>query len=216
MPWFLYLLNAFELLACVIGFLYWKKIKETYWKWFPIYLGVIVLTEIIGEYFLFVRDDLQTNTIIYSYFGIPIEFLFFYWLFHQNFRKTSNYKWPLISATIYIISLVVDLSYISKIEIYFESFSYTIGCILLLVLLLIYFSGFIRGSEIINYKSSMMFWVSVGIMVFYIGTMPFYAFRTKLFAEYEKFFYIYWYIQFGLNYLMYLFFTISFIWGKPK
>ena len=216
MPWYTYLLNVLELSACVVGFLYWKKIKGTYWKWFPVYLAIIVITEIIGEYLLFARNDLQANIIIYSYFGIPIEFLFFYWLFLQKFKKTSKYKWPLISAIIYIISLVVDLSYISKIEFYFESFSYTIGCILLLVLLLIYFSGFIRSNEIINYKSSMMFWVSVGIMVFYIGTMPFYAFRAKLYAEYEDFFYIYWYIQFGLNYLMYLFFMISFIWGKPK
>lgn len=216
MPWFIYTLNAFELMACIVGFMYWQKIRDAYWKWFPVYLGVIVLIEMTGEYMLHVKKDLSANIAIYSFFGIPLQFFFLYWLFYQQFKKTSNSNWPLISAVIYLAALITDLSYISGIEFYFESFSYTIGCTLLLALLFIYFFRFIKSDEIIGYKNNMMFWVSIGVLAFYIGTMPFYAFRKKLYVEFENFFYIYWYIQFGLNYLMYLFFIFSFIWGKPK
>lgn len=209
-------LNILELSACIVAFLYWNKIKNTYWKWFPVYLAVIVLTEIAAEYLLHVKKDLASNIAIYSYFGIPLQFFFFYWLFYQQFRNTKNSKWPLISAATYFVCLVADLLYISKIKYYFESFSYTIGCIFLLILILIYFTRFTRSDEIIKYKSSMMFWVSIGVILFYIGTMPFFAFRTALYRQYPDFFYIYWYIQFGLNYLMYLLFIVSFVWGKPK
>ncbi len=213
---FIIVLNVLELFACLVGFLYWNKIKNTYWKWFPIYLATIVLTEITGEYLLHVEKDLATNIAIYSYFGIPLQFFFFYWLFYQQFKNTKNSKWPLISAAIYLICLIADLFYISKIKFYFESFSYIIGCIFLLILLLMYFTRFTRSDEIIRYKSSMMFWVCVGLMLFYIGAMPFFAFRTALYKQYNDFFYVYWYVQFGLNYLMYLLFIVSFIWGKPK
>jgi hypothetical protein len=62
----------------------------------------------------------------------------------------------------------------------------------------------------------MMFWVCLGLMLFYIGTIPFFAFRKVLYVEHRDFFYVYWYIQFGLNYLMYLLFILSFVWGRPK
>jgi hypothetical protein len=216
MSWYIIVLNLLELLASLTGFIFWKKIKDTHWRWFPVYLGIIFLTEIVGEYFLFVRGDLSTNIAVYSYFGIPLQFFFFYWLFHQELKKTKKSVWPLVSAAIYLISLVADLAYISSIKFYFESFSYIIGCIFLLVLLFIYFTRFTKSDEIINYRTSMMFWISLGLMLFYIGTIPFFAFRKVLYVEHKELFYVYWYVQFGLNYLMYLFFTISFIWGKPK
>lgn len=216
MSWFIIILNMLELLACVTGFIFWNKIKSTYWKWFPVYLALIVLTEITGEYFLHIQGNLQLNIAVYSYFGIPLQFLFFYWLFYWQFKNSNKGKWPLISAAIYLISLLADLLYISKIRFYFESFSYIIGCLFLLVLILIYFTRFIKSDEILKYKSSMMFFVCIGLMVFYVGAMPFFAFRKALYVNHKDFFYLYWYIQFGLNYMMYLLFIVSFIWGKPK
>ena len=209
-------LNVLELAACVVGFIFMKKIKHSYWKWFAFYLAIIFLTEITGEYLLFVKQDLQGNIAVYSYFGIPLQFFFFYWIFYQQFKKSNKSKWPLISAAIYLVSLIADLLYISKIEFYFESFSYVIGCIFLLVLILVYFTRLIKSDEILHYRSSMMFFVCLGIMVFYVGAMPFFAFRNALYVHNNNLFYIYWYIQFGLNYLMYLLFIVSFIWGKPN
>jgi hypothetical protein len=210
------ILNILELAACVTGFYYWKKIKDTYWRWFPVYLGIIFITEMACEYFLQVKHNLPLNIAIYSYFGIPIQFFFFYWLFFKQFTGTNISKWPLISAAVYFIALVADLAYISNIPFYFESFSYIIGCIFLLGLLIAYFARFAGSDEIINYRSSMMFWTCLGLILFYVGSMPFYAFRNKLYVEYKDLFYVYWYIQYGLNYVMYLLFIVSFIWGKPK
>lgn len=216
MTWFIIVLNILELSACITGFLYWNKIRHTYWKWFPVYLAIIFLIEITGEYFLHVRNDLRVNIILYSYLGIPLQFFFFYWIFYRQFVKTRLAIWPLISAAIYFICLVADLPYLSKINFYFESFSYIMGCIFLLILLLIFFSRFIRSDDILHYRTSIMFWVCLGLLLFYVGCMPFFAFRKVLYNDYRDFFYIYWYVQFCFNYLMYLLFIIAFIWGKPK
>ena len=213
---FILILNFLELASCITGFLYWNKIKDTYWKWFPVYLGIIFLTEIAGEYFLFVKDDLVTNIAIYSYFGIPLQFLFFYWIFYKQFTGTKFNALTLIAVILYLVALVADISYIGKIQFYFESFSYVIGCLLLMIILIVFFIRFVNSNDIIHYKSSIIFWVSLGLLLFYIGTMPFFAYRTKMYNEIRELFFRYWYLQFGLNYLMYLFFMLSFICGKTK
>jgi hypothetical protein len=216
MRWQIIILNILELAACLTGFLYWRKLKHSFWKWFPVYLAVIFLTEISAEYFLYARKDLSTNIDIYSYWGIPVQFFFFFWIFWKSYQGSDKKKWPLIAAIIYMGALVTDLFYVSKVKFFFESFSYTIGCLFILILVLIFFFGFTRSNEIINYRSSMLFWVSAGLLLFYIGTMPFFAFRKRLYVDHKDLFYLYWYVQFALNYLMYSFFISSFIWGKPK
>jgi hypothetical protein len=211
-----YGLNFFELAACITGFMFWNKLKKSYWKYFPIYLAVILLTEIAGKFILLVVKDSSLNTALYSYFGMPVQFFFFFWLFYRYFKNTSKNKWPLFSAIIYFICAVIDLIYAGKMNFFVEAFSYTVGNLLLLVLILMFFIEFINTEEILRYRSSMMFWVCLGLMVFYIGSMPFYGLRNTLFKQHPKIFYPYWYIQYGLDYLMYLFFSIAFIWGKPK
>ena len=216
MYWQIIVLNILELAACITGFVYWKKIKNIYWRWFPVYLGIIVLTELSAEYFLNVKHNLRINISIYEFFGVPLEFLFFFWLFYRYFGETKKNQWPLYLGLIYFGCWFFDVVYLSKQKLYFESISYIVGNILLLIILLMFFIKFSKGDEILKYKSSMIFWVSLGLMIFYIGTLPFYGFRTILYRQDRDFFYVYWYIQFGLNYLMYILFVLSFVWGKPK
>jgi hypothetical protein len=216
MKWPTMVLNMLEFSACITGFIYWKKIRHSYWRWFPVYLGIIVLTEITAEYFSYARADYGVNRNIYRFFGIPFEFLFLFWLFHQYFYKTSKTKWPLFSAAVYLICLLVDILYVGKMKLFFDSFSYTIGNMLLLVLLLMFFLKFIKSDEILEYRRSMMFWVCLGLIIFYLGSLPFYGLKTTLYHLDHDFYYLYLYIQFGLNYLMYILFALSFIWGRPK
>lgn len=213
---YLILLNFFEVLACVTGFLCWKKIRNSYWKVFPVYLSIIVLTELLGEYFLYIKGNLELNNAVYRYFGVPVQFFFFYWLFYQYFAKTVRNKWPVYAAVIYLGAWLVDQTYLKSVRLFFDSFSYVIGCILLLILLLIYFIRFIKSDELLKYKSSMMLWVSLGVMIFYVGTLPFWGVRTTLVLQYPDIFYVYWHVQFIFCCLMYLLFSVSFIWGKQK
>lgn len=219
MDWPYMLLNIFELTACIAGFVCWNKIRHTYWRWFPVYLAIIVLAELTGEYLLHVEKNLELCINLYSYFTIPAEFIFFYWVFYKYFNSigSNNNRWPLYAAAIYLICWLIDSLYIKgKMKLLFDSFSYTMGNILLLVLILSFFIKFIKSEELLKYRSNNMFWVCLGLLVFYLGSLPFYGIRTTLYRQYRDIFYLYWYIQFGLGYLMYLFFTISFIWGKPK
>ncbi|HRI25979.1 MAG TPA: hypothetical protein PLZ45_14975 [Ferruginibacter sp.] len=216
-------LDIFEGIACITGFVYWKRVRNSYWRWFPFYLAAIVINEVTGVYLLHVKRNLSLNTALYSYWGIPLQFFFFFWLFHRYFKEAGiKTKWPPLAAAIYGICWLSDifswpdLYYLSQVKLYFDSFSYTIGNIGLLVLLLIFFLRFSKSDEVLHYRSSRMFWVCLGLLIFYVGSMPFYGIRTTLYYQYPDIFYPYWNIQFIMGCLMYLFFSISFIWGKAK
>ena len=212
---FVVLVNIFELLACLTGFFYIKKLKGSYWYYFPFYLAVVVVTEITAEYISYVLHNVPLNTKVYIYFGIPVQFLFFYWVFYQYFKKTKNNKWPVLLGGVYILCLMIELFYPGKMK-FFPSFSYMQGNIFLLILILMFYVRFINSDDLLAYRQSMMFWVCLGLMVFYLGTLPFYGLRNVLYEQYTQIFYLYYYASFILNYLMYNMFIIAFIWARPN
>lgn len=211
----IYSLNACEVIACITGFWYWHKIKNTYWKWFPIYLLIIVINEFLGRYLTCI-ENYSWNNYLFRFWGIPIQFFFFYWLFYRQAKDKIEKKIVVVSVLVYIISFIVDVLYLRGERMWFFSFSYTTGNLLLVILIINYLLKFINSDEIIYYKRSMMFWVAIGLTIFYLGTFPFYALRNTLFYNYENIFYGYNYIQLIFGCLMYLVFALSFIWGKPK
>ncbi len=206
----------FELLACVIGFIYWKKIRNTYWRWFPVYLGLIVMIELTGKVLLDVFDDRASNIALYNYFGIPIQFLFFIWLFYCIFKNKKIKRWPIVGLVTYLGAWITERFFLTDTRTWFMSFSYTVGNAILLILIILFFIKFINSDEILDYKQSMMFWVSLGLLLFYLGTFPYYALRNTLHDNYRQLFNIYFYTSFILDYAMYILFSIAFIWGKAK
>lgn len=209
-------LNFFELLACVTGFIYWRKFRNTYWKFFPFYLALILLLELTAEYIGYIDGNWKLNANLYYFFGIPFQFIFFCWFFHKWFKQTKEKKWPLIGVFVYLLAFFAEILLLNQMEFWFSSLSYLTGNIILLVLIITFFLSLIKSEEILNYKSNMMFWVCTGLLVFYLGALPFYGLWNTLAKNYYRLFNTYWIIQMGLNYLMYIFFTIAFIWGKPK
>lgn len=209
-------LNALELLACITGCIYWKKIRHSYWKWFPVYLGVIVAIELSAKYIREVLNNVNLNSRIYLFLGIPLQFLFFFWLFWKYYRNSKAGRWPLAAAGLYIVCWITDIIAYSKEQVRFFSFSYTAGNILLLILIITFFVRLVQTDEVLAFKSNMMFWVCLGLLLFYLGTFPFYGLRNTLRVNYPALFNVYWYIQFGLNYCMYISFILGFIWSRPK
>jgi hypothetical protein len=211
-------LNLLEILACLNGFLHWRKLRHSYWKWFPVYLAIIVVLELTGKFLLYGLNKPGLNTILYLFLGIPLQFLFFLWLFSMHYKMTELKNLPLVGAACYIVSGIIDFVYFSEGATiwWFMSFSYTIGNIFLLILIITFFARTIRSDQILYIKSNIMFWVCLGLLTFYLGTLPFFGLYNTLNQNYPKIFDIYWYIQMGLNYVMYILFTLGFIWGNPK
>jgi hypothetical protein len=211
------LLNFFELLACIIGFIYWNKLKNNYWKWLPVYLATITATELIGNYFGSIRGFGEYNIYLYQYFAMPLQFLFFCWLFYENFSTSWQKIISIFCIVIFIISWFIEILSKQKSGYWFISLSYDAGTIILLVLILIFLTQLISGDEILNFKTNIMFWVAMGLFAGYICTIPYYIWRNYLIV-YEKtrpdLLYTAFYGFMFLNYLMYSLFCMGFIKWK--
>jgi len=210
------ILYAFELTSCLVGFFYWGKIKNTFWKYFPIYLLAIFVTELSGLYFLLFAKKLFANIDVYRYWGLPIQFFFFFWLYYQYFKKSMLYYLPFLCTVLYVVSWIVEEIWLREDKLWFGQLSYSVGCIMLLVLLLIFSTRLIKSQELIDYKKNMMLWTSLGILLFYIGTAPFWVVRSTLLEKDLDLFYTFNNIQGILCCSMYSLFTIAFICGQPK
>ncbi len=211
------LLYVMEAVSALTASIYIKKWKHTHWKWFAAYLIFVAVADLIGGNLHALNSNIKNNYYFYQCFEIPIEFLFFFWIFYKEFNR-YKIKWiPTLCIAIYIACLLGDVFYIKKYRYAYFSFSYTVGNILLLVLILSFFQRLANSDGILKFRQNILFWVSVGLLIFYLGSCPYYGLYNMLVYNYYNTYYLYYTVLiYILNYLMYFAFTISFICGKPN
>ena len=130
--------------------------------------------------------------------------------------KSMLYYLPFLCTVLYVVRWIVEEIWLREDKLWFGQLSYSVGCIMLLVLLLIFSTRLIKSQELIDYKKNMMLWTSLGILLFYIGTAPFWVVRSTLLEKDLDLFYTFNSIQGILCCSMYSLFTIAFICGQPK
>jgi hypothetical protein len=210
------ILNFIELICFLTGIIYCKKIKNTLWVWFVVYLGFIVCGEFATNYLHYYAHHGDKVNKIENYLIIPLEFLFLYWLYYKHAKSLRSKLLIIVCSLIYIGSFIADQYFFQGKKFIFDSFSYCMGNMLLLVVIISFFTSFSKTDEILHYQSSMIFWVSLGAIVFYLGTMPYFGLIHLLYDKYRTIFNYYTYLMFAFNWLMYLLFIIGFIKWKPK
>ena len=209
-PFLLDLLHICEFIAVIAGVIKLRSLRNSYWKWFVFYLVYIFVYEIISSH---LSTNLEVS--IRKYFAlvqIPIEFIFFYWLFAYQSLKNKKLFWTL--SIIYVFSLIIEYNLTSKLFT-FKSLNNTIGTLLLLILVFLELIKQIKSDSIVNFKQDKMFYINTGVILFYIGNMPFFGWYLSIlnFPDIWNKYYIYFLVS---NSIMYLLFAASFIWGKTK
>lgn len=199
-----------EFIPVAIGFYFYKKIKNTYWKWFLYYLTFIFIVELMSANSIIIND--YNRKLYFGFLVIPIEFVFFYWLY--AYKSLNNRKLFWFFCLVYFVSLIPHY-YLEDKKTMVYSFNYVVGAFLLGILVFLEYLKQIRSDSIINFKQNRMFYINLGVSLLYIGTLPLFSFYSIIFKNMEIF--INYNIYFLLiNHLMYLLFSMSFIWGKPN
>lgn len=203
-------LLGLQFIAALVGLIYYSRLRGTYWKLFSIYLVFIFIQEAFWT--LSSLPLRNYSPYYYAYLGIPIQYLFFFWLFAYKSLKNK--------ILFYLFSIAYLLSYI-PVELYFKeinmvySINLTIGTILLTFLVVMEFIKQIKNDNILKFKENKMFYINIGVIIFYIGTYPFFAFEDELSKEPYLHIWNAYYLYFLVsNYIMYILFAMSFIWGK--
>jgi len=200
--------------SAIAGLVTWRKWKGNYLKWMPVYLIVLLLCEIAG-YYWGLHKNYNAVRLLYQFFVIPMEISFVCRLFYNSlpvkFRKLTFVMW-----LIYLLCWLLEISIFKNSSHVFLSLSYTIGNVVILILLLCYFINLVTSDDILNFKTDIMFWISTGMLLFYLGTFPYYGLYNIMAEKYLGSFINYTWIMIFLNYSMYSLFIAGFIWGKAK
>lgn len=204
--------NVFsEGLSAFVGILYYKSLKETYWKYFVFYCILIFLNELFS--LLVLEYHQNWRSLFFDIYGIPIQFLFLFWLY--GYQSLQQKKLYFVSSSVYLLSFIPHLYYREKHGL-INSMSYTIACLFLLLMGILEFLKQIKSNDILYFNRNKMFYINLGMLLFYIGTMPFFAFMRQLYNYDPILFSSYRVFSLITDILLYLLFTASFIWGKPK
>lgn len=213
---FLKLLNLVILLSGVAGFVKWKEIRDSYWKWFPVYLILLGLLNLLAFYMIDTKN-IKSNQWLVIYLIIPFEILFAFWLFLKKAETRPQKTLILTGMGVYLLSFFIEILLKEEMkELYFLSFSYTVGNIFMLIFILLYFWKLSVSEKILFFYKERMFWVCVGMLFFWLGSLPYYGLFNYLVKNFMSILPGYAWVMLSLNYLMYTLFAVSFIWGKEN
>lgn len=191
-PLYLY----FQVITAVLSLIYFYKHKNRYRfvNLLTVRLLVSVIIEVLGK-------NIKPNFIYYHFYMI-FDFLIIY-LIYQTLIKD---KLGLLICKILLIVFFVFWGLI-----FFDSncfpYAQIVGSINVGVLVFLYFKELLQSNEIIDYKKLLPFWVSIGFVVFYLGSIPFFALWNYFKTQGRGLFYI----LHVLIVLMNVFISIGFI-----
>ena len=211
---FAYFSYAFIITVGIIGIYNWKNLESKHWKQFAIYLIFLGSMEFFND-FLVRIDHRDWNSLIIIHFVIPLEFIFYYYLFLKESNSNREKNLAYLSILVYIISFFVE-AFLAKSSVDFLSNSYLIGNVFMLILILHYFYKLVMSDRILYFTTLRMFWLCVGLLIFWLGTLPYYGAFTFMYKHYPNFFNIYGQLKSILSLTMYVFFIFVFTCGKKK
>jgi hypothetical protein len=213
-----------ELLAALVGTIFYYKYKHTYLKYFLFLLWYIFLSEFFVGY---IRDNKIDFFLHYSKTGIiythwvynildTISFLVYYYIYYKSMSSNEKYKnWIKKFAIAYIVISILNWSFIQNFFEELQSYLFIIGAIFLIIAILFYFIELLKSEKILVFHKNLLFWISIGLLLYYTGNIPFAA-ELNGYALIPGGIHKLFLIVNILAIIMYLLFTFGFIWSKKE
>lgn len=197
-----------ELLAALVGTYYFYKYKRDFLKYFLIILWYTAINEFLG--FTLTKMGVAVNIIIYNIFHF-INFSFLFLLFNKCLKIERHKKFTKLFLAIYVLSFFVNMwfqNYIFQIQ----TIPYLIASVLLITSIVFYFSEILNTNEVLFIKTNIMFWISVGYLLYLAGNIPIRVIRNYLFELVDLKDILE--ISSVLSIIMNICFILGFIWGE--
>lgn len=206
-------IKIMEGLACITGFLCSSRLYPRFWRAFPFYLLIITCCEFAGWYMN--KNGIKGASVMYNYFVVPLEFLFMYWLYYRNLSNRWH-KTVFSAGIMYLACWAYEIFFVQNTKWIWLSLSYTVGNVLMLILGIIYFLQLLKSDKLLKYKKQLFYWVNLGLLLFYVGTFPFYGTSNILYSQSPTLYAVLYWMMVILNYLMYGLFITGFICSSNR
>lgn len=127
-----------------------------------VYLFVSLVVEITG---VITAQEKIRNYWLYDLF-IPLEFLFFAYLYLRAFSKNALKNFSRAYAVFFLVFAVINICFVQGLN-YFDSYTLLIGSFFTVLLSSFYlYQLFSDSGE--RLKANPLFWISIGLIFFYL------------------------------------------------
>ncbi|MCT8340858.1 hypothetical protein MG296_12395 [Flavobacteriaceae bacterium TK19130] len=164
---FQYVVLAFEGIAALTAILFYKNYKHTVLKYLPWLLTYVILNELFGRQ---VYEWFGNNIVLYNVYNI-IYYLYFYFVFWNVSRRSDFRNWIVASIAVYCTASFIN-PFISDFRTQTQLLAYILGACILIFCIILYYIELLSSSKILNIKRELLFWISVGLLLFYVGYIP--------------------------------------------
>jgi hypothetical protein len=202
------ILYIFLVVTTIISFYFRKKFKNSIYKYFAYFLVFLCITETLSQIFN------KNNALVYNFYTL-IAFNFYFIFYYQIFREQKNKRIMVLFILSFMIFYIVDTLFLTK-DLFYHLLNNTVvfGSFLTIITLIVFLFEIIKNKDIVfNIKKTFIFWVSVGLLLFYIGILPimitFYYLKTDNNQIYSV-------IITLLNYIMLGSFSYGYIYSDKK
>jgi hypothetical protein len=151
-----------ELASLLLALMFVKTFKSKYYYFFIAYLIFAITADFIGG--LITKGSNAWVFNIYTFFEYSAVAGIYYFLNKNPFSKKVIVSMSTIFYCIYIISFI-----------YIPLQRYTVIILHFFVVpfLFLFLQELLNSNKITNYKKQLFFWITVGLLIYYLGTLPF-------------------------------------------
>ena len=156
----------------------YPKYFDTILKYLPILFLYTFLNELLGRLirnysqFSLISDELYSdyNWLIFNIYTIIFN-LYFYYIFWCKIENKLDKKVIYWGAILFAVVSIVN-AYIQNFNMIPQVYGYVFGGLVLIYCLISYFKKFFSIPKKFTTKEDILFWLSVGLLIFYVGYLP--------------------------------------------
>lgn len=163
-PVYLYIIAV----SITFGFINYNKIKQKSYLYYTIYF--LMLTLVIELVAAWMSSKNRNTLILYNFFTL-FEFLFYLWTLRQIIKKRMVKKLIGYAMVILLIFSLLNIFYIQGIR-RFQSYSYSIGSLLIVAFCIYYFYEIFLIPHSINLLRQPPFWICSALLFYYTISFP--------------------------------------------
>ena len=199
-----------ELTTAIIGSIYINKYKETPLKFFIILLWYTSINEILVIFHF--REISKFNSLTYNIYNV-INFTYLFFLFKYYLSNRKNKVLVTIFLIMYLLVFLIN-GFFENYLTDFQRLPYILAALFLIITIVLYFIEVLNSEKVLFANKSLIFWISVGLLIYFVGIIPFRFLRN--YYEYLTDATIYFLVIFSLTVIMNICFIIGFIWSNKK
>ncbi|MDF2193608.1 hypothetical protein [Paraflavitalea sp. CAU 1676] len=185
--------------------LLFRKNTPFYLKLFSPYLLLTLIVEITS--WQMINNQVNSSDLIFPFSAFEFEFYLF--ILYHIIQTPGIKKAVLYALVIYPLLAVFNIYYLQAGV--FPSFTYSLGCLLIVTICIYYFYELFHLPSSVNLLREPAFWICTGLLFFYICSLPLFGMYSLIYRATTIIMENISVILTVMNVLLYTLFTVAFL-----